>query len=142
MGVSKMNALRKVALATIVAVTASPFAVAADPVATISEPVKPGVYGRLAMVSKATPALVYEQPMFIEPPAVAGKIEPVYLHVPPEHAKNWKKYCSKYKACDHPVFFVKSAEYEPGYKEQAEKAAKAEKAAEPGKAKRKFRSGW
>jgi len=133
-----MNALRTVALATFVAITASPLAGAADTVATITEPVKPGVYGRLAMAtSKATPALVYEQPMFIEPPAVPGKVETLYLHVPPEHAKNWKKYCSKYKACDHPVYFVKSAEYEPGYKERAEKEAK-----ESGKEKRKFRSGW
>lgn len=137
-----MNAFRTVALATFAAVTASSFAGAADKdVATITAPVTPGVYGRLAMVSKAAPALVYEQPMFIERPATEGKVEPVYLHVPPEHAKNWKKYCSKYKACDHPVYFVKSAEYEPGYKERAEKE-KAENTAEPGKAKRKFRSGW
>jgi hypothetical protein len=137
-----MNALRKVALATFVAAVVSPLAGAADTVATISGPVQPGVYGRLAMVSKPTPALVYEQPMFIDPPSVQGKVEPVYLHVPPDHAKNWKKYCSKYKACDQPVYFVKSAEYDPDYKEKQAAQAKADKAAEPGKAKRKFRSGW
>jgi hypothetical protein len=138
-----MNALRKVALATFVAMAVAPLAGAAeDSVATITEPVKPGVYGRLAMAatSKATPALVYEQPMFIEAPQMGARVEPVYLHVPPDHAKNWKKHCKQYKACDKPVFFVKSAEYEPGYKPA--KAEPADKPAEPGKAKRKFRSGW
>jgi hypothetical protein len=45
-----------------------------------------------------------------EPP-----VEPIYLHVPPGHAKNWRKHCHEYHACGRPVYFVKSAEYEPGY---------------------------
>jgi hypothetical protein len=40
---------------------------------------------------------------------------PVYLHVPRLHAEEWSKYCQRYGACNRPVFFVKSAEYEPGY---------------------------
>ena len=43
-------------------------------------------------------------------------VVPVYMHVPPGHAKNWSKHCHKYNACAQPVYFVKSAEYEPGYK--------------------------
>jgi hypothetical protein len=37
------------------------------------------------------------------------------MHVPPGHARNWRKHCSRYQACGVPVYFVKSAEYEPGY---------------------------
>ncbi len=40
---------------------------------------------------------------------------PIYMHVPPGHARNWSKHCHKYNACERPVYFVKSAEYEPGY---------------------------
>ena len=43
-------------------------------------------------------------------------VEPIYLHVPPGHAKNWRKHCHEYNACNRPVYFVKSAEYEPGYR--------------------------
>lgn len=131
-----MNAFRNVAIAAIAIVTAAPLASAADKDASavIAGPVTPGVYGRVDVTNKPLPALVFEQAMFVERPDTAGRVEPLYLHVPPEHAKNWRKYCDKYQACDHPVFFVKSAEYEPGYKPP-----------EPDKAagnKRKFRSGW
>jgi len=33
--------------------------------------------------------------------------------VPPGHAKNWAKHCHRYDACARPVYFVRSAEYEP-----------------------------
>lgn len=130
-----MNAFRNVAIAAIAIVTAAPLASAADKDASavITGPVTPGVYGRVDVANKPLPVLVYEQPMFVERPDTTGRVEPLYLHVPPEHAKNWKKYCDKYDACDHPVFFVKSAEYEPGYEPP--------KPARPA-GKRKFRSGW
>jgi len=135
-----MNVFRKVAVAAIAIGAVAPLAGAADKatVAAISGPVKPGVYGRVAMTSTpaaAKPALVYSQPMMVDNPETTGVIEPVYLHVPPEHAKNWKKNCAKYEACNKPVFFIKSAEYEPGYvPPKPEKSEKPEK--------RKFRSGW
>jgi hypothetical protein len=130
-----MNAFRNVAIAAIAIVTTAPLASAADKDASavIVGPVTPGVYGRVEVASKPLPALVYEQAMFVERPATAGRVEPLYFHVPPEHAKNWKKHCDKYQACDHPVFFVKSAEYDPGYE-----PPKPDKAGN----KRKYRSGW
>jgi hypothetical protein len=132
-----MNAFRNVAIAAIVIVTAAPLASAADKDAgaVITGAVTPGVYGRVDIANKPLPALVYEQAMFVERPDTGGRVEPLYLHVPPEHAKNWKKYCDKYQACNHPVFFVKSAEYEPGYE-----PPKPEKAGAGGK--RRYRSGW
>jgi hypothetical protein len=92
------------------------------------------VYGRVDVAKTPNPPLVWEQAMFVERPEGAGKVEPWYLHVPPDHAKNWKKYCGQYQACSRPVYFVKSAEYDPGYE-----PPKPEKAA--GK-KRKFRNGF
>jgi hypothetical protein len=138
-----MNVFRKVAVATIVVVAGVQIA-AADSIgsarAASSTTATPGVYGRLDVDSKQSPPLVYEQAMFIEAPETAGKVQPVYLHVPPEHAKNWKKHCAKYQACKQPVYFVKSAEYEPGYDPKAAKQGEEKSDAE--KPKRKFRSGW
>jgi hypothetical protein len=65
------------------------------------------------------PPVVYAQPVLVQPvPVVLGAppAEPIYLHVPPGHAKNWGKHCHEYHACNRPVYFVKSAEYEPGYR--------------------------
>ena len=86
----------------------------------ISGPVVPGVYGQVAIGNSPPPPVVYAQPVIALPaPVVVGAapIEPIYLHVPPRHAKNWHKYCHQYDACERPVYFVKSAEYEPGYHE-------------------------
>ena len=32
---------------------------------------------------------------------------PLYLHVPPGHAKKWSQHCARYNACNRPVYFVK-----------------------------------
>jgi len=78
--------------------------------------VAPGVYGRVD-VSNATPRhILYPQPVVIVQPARPVHVQPVYMHVPPGHAKNWRKHCHKYDACGTPVYFVTSAEYEPGYR--------------------------
>ncbi len=79
---------------------------------SISGQVQPGVYGRVD-IGNTPPPLLYPQPMIIRRPP--QPLEPMYLHVPPGHAKNWRKHCAKYNACGHPVYFVRSAEYEPGY---------------------------
>jgi hypothetical protein len=79
----------------------------------LSGQVAPGVYGQVQIGNAPPPPLVYAQPIMIEPQAVAP--QPVYLHVPPGHAKNWRKYCHQYNACNRPVYFVRSKEYEPGY---------------------------
>lgn len=79
----------------------------------LSGEVVPGVYGQVQLGNDPQPPLVYAQPMFIEPQAVYPA--PVYLHVPPGHAKHWRKHCHEYNACNRPVYFVRSAEYEPGY---------------------------
>ena len=87
--------------------------------ATISGQVVPGVYGQVAIGNGPPPPVVYAQPVIAQPaPVVVGAapVEPIYLHVPPGHAKNWHKHCHEYHACERPVYFVKSEEYQPGYR--------------------------
>ena len=87
--------------------------------ATISGPVVPGVYGQVAIGNAPPPPVVYAQPVIAQPaPVIVGAVpvEPIYLHVPPGHARNWRKHCHEYNACGRPVYFVRSAEYEPGYR--------------------------
>jgi len=86
--------------------------------AVISGQVVPGVYGQVVIGSRPPPPVVYAQPVLVAPVPVAVGApppEPIYLHVPPGHAKHWSKHCHEYHACNRPVYFVKSAEYEPGY---------------------------
>ena len=108
---------RAIAVSALLAL-ASPLATAGDVSigVTIKGEIVPGVYGRVDLANRPPPALLYAQPVIIERPPPHVVVEPVYLHVPPGHAKNWNKHCREYHACGRPVYFVKSAEYEPGYR--------------------------
>jgi len=76
--------------------------------------VRPGVYGRLEIGNAAPPPVVYPQPVVIAPPPPqAVAVQPIYLHVPPDHASDWAHHCHRYHACDRPVYFVRSEEYGP-----------------------------
>lgn len=77
--------------------------------------VAPGVYGRVELGNDSRPDIYYREPMIIVSDSKYARSRPVYLHVPPGHAKNWGKHCSKYRACDRPVYFVRSAEYDEHY---------------------------
>ena len=99
-------------LALCAALAAAP-ALAQDVRVTISGEVAPGVYGRVDIGTKSPPPLV--QPTAVLIVRKANPPAPIYMHVPPGHARNWRKHCGRYNACGVPVYFVKSAEYEPGY---------------------------
>ncbi|MDP2109131.1 MAG: hypothetical protein Q8J67_08810 [Rhodocyclaceae bacterium] len=81
---------------------------------------QPGFYGRIDIGGYPQPQVIYRQPVIIE----RGPFDrpPIYLHVPPGHAKDWGKHCRKYNACGERVYFVKedwySREYAPRYQEQ------------------------
>src|ERR1051326_6448692 len=78
---------------------------------TLSGPVVRGVYGQVESAN-GPPPVVYAQPVIAAPSPIvvaAAPVEPIYLHVPPGHAKNWHKYCHQYRACERPVYFVKSS---------------------------------
>lgn len=88
----------------------------------VSGEIKPGVYGRVDIGGGPPPPVVYVKPVVIAPPPKAVEVrQPIYLHVPPGHAKHWSKHCHKYNACGSPVYFVKSEEYEPKKKPKKEK---------------------
>lgn len=67
---------------------------------------QPGFYGRID-IGNTQPVLIYPQPVIIAPPAYGVRQRPIYMRVPPGHAKDWKRYCSRYSACNQPVYFVR-----------------------------------
>jgi hypothetical protein len=114
----QMRAMYIALLAALVllATAAQVFAQSVSINATITGEVLPGVYGQVMLGNRPPPPVVYAQPVVAVPVAVAQPVavEPIYLHVPPGHAKHWRQHCHEYNACNRPVYFVKSAEYESG----------------------------
>jgi len=108
------------ALATASLAVASASAFATDINLTVGGEISPGVYGRVN-IGNTQPLLVYPEPVVIVQPARQVVVQPIYLHVPPGHAKDWAKHCKHYNACGRPVYFIKSAEYEPGYQGKGHK---------------------
>jgi hypothetical protein len=95
------------------------YAKAGQPVINLSVggEVAPGVYGQVQFGNAPPPPVVIAQPTIIV--REHGQDErPIYLHVPPNHQQNWAKHCHEYNACNRPVYFVKSREYEPGYRKE------------------------
>lgn len=66
---------------------------------------EPGVYGRIEIGTAPPPPLIYPQPVVVVPAPVPYR--PIYLYVPPGHAKDWKRHCRRYAACNQPVYFVR-----------------------------------
>ena len=88
----------------LLAATASWSAVDVGVGVTIREP---GVYGRIEIGTAAPPPVIYRQSMIIQQPTVVVTQPPMYLYVPPGHAKKWRKHCHQYDACGRQVYFVK-----------------------------------
>lgn len=76
---------------------------------------RPGMYGQVE-IGDARPVVVYERPRVVHVERRYAHARPVYLHVPPGHARYWSSHCGAYHACGRPVYFVRSEEYEPGYR--------------------------
>ena len=74
--------------------------------ATVGGELAPGVYGRINIGNAPPPPLIYSEPVIIQRPAVVVPRSPIYMYVPPGHAKNWGKHCKRYNACNQPVYFV------------------------------------
>jgi hypothetical protein len=81
---------------------------------------QPNFYGRLDISDFPQPQLIYRQPMVIERGTVNSL--PIYLHVPPNHARHWRRHCGEYNACAERVLFVQDdwykRQYMPRYDEQ------------------------
>jgi hypothetical protein len=80
---------------------------------------QPGFYGQLDIGDYPQPQVIYRQPIAIE--RVPMDRPPIYLRVPPGHAKHWRRHCREYNACGERVFFVQdrwyNREYVPRYQE-------------------------
>lgn len=81
---------------------------------------QPGFYGRIDIGDFPQPQVIYRQPILIE--QVPVNRPPIYLRVPPGHAKNWGKHCHRYNACGERVYFVQdnwyNREYVPRYQQR------------------------
>ena len=106
-----MSMLRRFLTLVLAAAAAAP-ALAADVGVSVSVS-QPGFYGRIDIGGMPQPALLYPQPVIVPPVAVVR--QPIYLHVPPGHAKDWKRYCGRYAACNQPVYFVRDGWYRDVY---------------------------
>jgi len=76
---------------------------------------EPGYRGRIDIVNFPPPQLLFPEPIIIEPVPVGVVRQPVYVYVPVTEAKQWRKYCKKYKACGQPVYFVQETWYKDVY---------------------------
>ncbi|MBK6974411.1 MAG: hypothetical protein IPH26_16180 [Sterolibacteriaceae bacterium] len=114
--------MKRILVSTALAVAAVP-ALAADVGVSISIG-QPGFYGRIDIGDFPPPVVIYRQPVVIERVPVGVVRQPVYLHVPPGHARNWRKHCRRYNACGRPVYFVQDRWYNdvyvPAYRERHE----------------------
>ncbi len=94
-------------------------AVAADIGASISIG-QPGFYGQLDIGGYPPPQVIYSQPRVVQPVLIDRT--PIYLRVPQDHARHWRRHCAEYNACGERVFFVQdnwyNQQYAPRYQEQ------------------------
>lgn len=100
---------------------------------TIGGEISPGVYGQVQFGNAPPPPVLYAQPRIIvrQPPNIV--VESLYLHVPPGHARKWARHCHEYDACNRPVYFVRSAEYEPGYHARRDRGHREEERRDEGR---------
>ncbi len=108
-----MSRLPKLVLIAVAALSATS-AIASDISASITIG-QPGFYGRIDIGNAPTPQLIYAQPIIVAPVVRPVAPQPVYLRVPPGHAKKWDKHCGRYNACNVPVYFVNDRWYEQTY---------------------------
>jgi hypothetical protein len=105
--------------AAVAAVSVTTPALAADVGVSLSIG-QPGFYGRIDIGDYPQPQVIYRQPIAVE--RVPMDRPPIYLRVPPGHAKHWRKHCREYNACGERVYFVQdnwyNREYAPRYQQQ------------------------
>jgi hypothetical protein len=97
---------------------------------------EPGYRGRIDIVDFPPPQLLFPEPIIIE--AVPARVvrPPVYVYVPATEAKQWRKFCKKYKACGQPVYFVQDTWYNEVYVPEYRKVKGKKHKEKPGKPKK------
>lgn len=113
--------MKGVVFAAVAFVAASP-AFSAD-VGALGGLGEPGFFGQIDIRRNTKPQVVFPEPVVVQHADGSSTVEPVYLRVPADHAKEWPKYCEKYKACDKRVYFVDddwyNKVYVPEYKKRS-----------------------
>jgi hypothetical protein len=108
----------KILAASLLALSASAFASDVGVSVSVGQP---GFYGRIDIGDYPAPQVIYRQPVIVERPVRYVETAPIYLRVPPGHAKHWSKHCHAYHACNQRVYFVQDRwynnEYVPRYRE-------------------------
>jgi hypothetical protein len=109
--------MRRILLTVALIAATSPL-LAADVAVSVSIG-EPGFYGRIDIGDYPQPRVIYRQPIIVERTV---ERPPIYMRVPPGHARNWRKHCREYGACGERVLFVQdtwySREYVPRYRER------------------------
>jgi hypothetical protein len=72
---------------------------------------EPDYYGRININGYPRPYLYNQRPILVQPQGWGRPAPPVYVRVPPGHARNWSRYCHRYNACSVPVYFVRDDWY-------------------------------
>lgn len=113
--------LRRIALLVLLIASGAAFA-QTDVNVSVGGVLRPGVYGRVEIGNRPPPPVIYPQPIIITQPVIVSQPVvaapgPLYMHVPPGHAKKWSKHCYKYNACGQPVYFVRD-DYQAFYDEK------------------------
>jgi hypothetical protein len=90
---------------------------------------EPGFYGSINIGSAPPPQVINAQPIIVAP-APGPVLAPIYMHVPLEHQRDWRRYCGMYNACGRPVLFVRddwySRVYVPHYRAHIDEYRRAE----------------
>ena len=76
---------------------------------------QPSFYGRIDLGDMQRPPVVYRSVRIVERRSPHARGEPLYLRVPTSHQRNWRRYCGRYDACGHPVYFVRDSWYREQY---------------------------
>ena len=109
--------MKRLLFAATLALATAP-ALAADVGVSISIG-QPGFYGQIDIGGYPPPQIIYQEPRVIQRVSVSRA--PIYLNVPPGHAKNWRKHCGSYNACGERVYFVQNSWYDRQYVPQYQK---------------------
>lgn len=105
--------MKRILFASALAALAAP-TLAADVGVSVSIG-QPGFYGQIDIGNYPRPQVIYAEPVIIQRAPVGVVRQPVYLHVPPGHARDWSKHCYRYDACGRPVYFVQDRWYNEVY---------------------------
>ncbi len=75
----------------------------------------PGIFGRVDIGGGdyGPPQVYNAQPVYVQ--RGPGSPPPVYLYVPVDQQRHWRRYCGQYSACGEPVFFVQENWYRNVY---------------------------